>query len=39
MRIGLDARAAFLDPNRGFGRVTRSLAGELLRLLPGEVFP
>ncbi|HLE61304.1 MAG TPA: glycosyltransferase, partial [Thermoanaerobaculaceae bacterium] len=37
MRIGLDARAAFLDPNRGFGRVTRSLAGELLRLLPGEV--
>ena len=37
MRIGFDARAAFLDPNRGFGRVTRSLAGELLRLLPGEV--
>ena len=37
VRIGLDARAAFLDPNRGFGRVTRSLAGELLRLLPGEV--
>ena len=37
VRIGLDARAAFLDPNRGFGRVTRSLAEELLRLLPGEV--
>ncbi len=37
MRIGFDARAAFLDPNRGFGRVTRSLAEELLRLLPGEV--
>jgi glycosyltransferase involved in cell wall biosynthesis len=37
VRIGLDTRAAFLDPNRGFGRVTRSLAEELLRLLPGEV--
>jgi len=37
MRIGFDARAAFLDPHRGFGRVTRSLADALLRLLPGEV--
>lgn len=38
MRIGFDARAAFLDPHRGFGRVTRSLADALLRLLPGEVI-
>ncbi|MFI5166460.1 MAG: glycosyltransferase family 4 protein [Thermoanaerobaculales bacterium] len=37
MRIGFDARAAFLDPRRGFGRVARSLAEALLRLLPGEV--
>jgi glycosyltransferase involved in cell wall biosynthesis len=37
LRIGFDARAAFLDPNRGFGRVARSLAEALVRLLPGEV--
>lgn len=37
VRIGFDARAAFLDPNRGFGRVTRSLADALLELLPGEI--
>jgi glycosyltransferase involved in cell wall biosynthesis len=37
VRIGLDTRAAFLDANRGFGRVTRSLADALLRLHPGEV--
>lgn len=37
LRIGFDARAAFLDPNRGFGRVTRSLAEALLRLLPHEI--
>src|SRR5208337_552359 len=37
MRVGFDARAAFLDPHRGFGRVARSLAEALMRLLPGEV--
>lgn len=37
MRVGFDARAAFLDPNRGFGRVARSLADALLELLPGEI--
>jgi glycosyltransferase involved in cell wall biosynthesis len=37
MRIGFDARAAFLDPRRGFGRVTRCLADALLEHLPGEV--
>lgn len=37
VRIGFDARAAFLDPHRGFGRVTRSLADALLELLPGEI--
>jgi glycosyltransferase involved in cell wall biosynthesis len=37
LRIGFDARAAFLDPNRGFGRVTRSLAEALLRLMPHEI--
>ena len=37
VRVGFDARAAFLDPHRGFGRVTRSLAAALVRLLPGEV--
>jgi glycosyltransferase involved in cell wall biosynthesis len=37
VRIGFDARAAFLDPYRGFGRVTRSIAEALLRSLPGEV--
>ena len=29
-RIGFDARAAFLDPHRGLGRVTASLAAALL---------
>jgi glycosyltransferase involved in cell wall biosynthesis len=37
VRIGFDARAAFLDPNRGFGRFTRSLAEALLQAVPGEV--
>ncbi|MDD5563454.1 MAG: glycosyltransferase family 1 protein [Thermoanaerobaculaceae bacterium] len=37
MRIGFDARAAFLDPHRGFGRFTRSLAEALLQAAPGEV--
>jgi glycosyltransferase involved in cell wall biosynthesis len=37
LTIGFDTRAAFLDPHRGFGRVTRSLADALLRLRPGEV--
>jgi glycosyltransferase involved in cell wall biosynthesis len=37
VRIGFDARAAFLDPYRGFGRVTRCIAEALLRSLPGEV--
>ncbi|MBZ5587291.1 MAG: glycosyltransferase family 4 protein [Acidobacteriia bacterium] len=37
MRIGFDARAAFLDPHRGFGRVARALAGALLDAVPGEV--
>jgi glycosyltransferase involved in cell wall biosynthesis len=37
MRVGFDARAAFLDPHRGFGRVARSLVEALLHLLPGEV--
>ena len=37
MRIGLDARAAFLDPERGFGRVTRELADALLAVAPGQV--
>jgi glycosyltransferase involved in cell wall biosynthesis len=36
--IGIDARAAFLDPYRGFGRVTRSLVEALLDLLPGEIL-
>ena len=30
LRIGFDARAAFLDPYRGFGRFARSVAGALL---------
>ncbi len=37
MRIGLDTRAAFVDPHRGFGRVARSLADALLDVVPGEV--
>src|SRR5271157_152979 len=37
MRVGFDARAAFLDPHRGFGRVASSLVEALMRLLPGEV--
>ena len=37
MRVGLDARAAFLDPERGFGRVTRELARALLAAAPGQV--
>ncbi len=37
MRIGFDARAAFLDPHRGFGRVARALADALLDVVPGEV--
>ena len=37
MRIGFDARAAFLDPHRGFGRVARALADALLDATPGEV--
>ena len=37
MRIGFDARAAFLDPDRGFGRFTRALAEALLQAVPGEV--
>ena len=37
MRIGFDARAAFLDPRRGLGRVARSLADALLEAAPGEV--
>lgn len=37
VRIGLDARAAFLDPHRGFGRFARALADALLDAVPGEV--
>ncbi len=37
MRIGFDARAAFLDPHRGMGRVARALADALLDTAPGEV--
>ncbi len=37
VRIGFDARAAFLDPDRGFGRFTRALAEALLQVVPGEV--
>jgi len=37
MRIGFDARAAFLDPHRGLGRVARSLADAMLDAAPGEV--
>ena len=37
MLVGFDARAAFHDPRRGFGRVTRALAGALLEALPGQV--
>ena len=37
MRIGFDARAAFLDPHRGFGRFARALADALLQAVPGEV--
>jgi glycosyltransferase involved in cell wall biosynthesis len=37
VRIGFDARAAFLDPDRGFGRFTRALAEALLQAVPGEV--
>jgi glycosyltransferase involved in cell wall biosynthesis len=37
VRIGFDARAAFLDPHRGFGRVAAALADALVRALPGEV--
>lgn len=37
VRFGLDARAAFLDPHRGFGRVTRCLAEALLDEAPGEI--
>ncbi len=37
MQIGFDARAAFLDPDRGFGRFTRALAEALLQVVPGEV--
>ena len=37
VRVGFDARAAFLDPHRGFGRVARSLAEALMRTLPGAV--
>jgi glycosyltransferase involved in cell wall biosynthesis len=37
VRIGFDARAAFLDASRGFGRTTRSVADALLRLHPGKV--
>jgi len=35
--VGFDARAAFRDPLRGFGRVTRSLADALLEVLPGQI--
>ena len=37
VRIGFDARAAFLDPDRGFGRFTRALAEALLQAVPGDV--
>ena len=37
MRIGFDARAAFLDPHRGFGRVARAVVEALLGAVPGEV--
>ena len=37
MLVGFDARAAFRDPLRGFGRVTRSLADALLEVLPGQM--
>jgi glycosyltransferase involved in cell wall biosynthesis len=37
VRIGFDARAAFLDPHRGFGRVAAALADALVRALPGDV--
>ena len=30
LRVGIDARAAFLDPNRGLGRVARQLTSALL---------
>lgn len=37
MRIGFDARAAFLDPHRGFGRVTGSVLEAMLDLAAAEV--
>ncbi len=37
MTFGFDARAAFLDPHRGFGRVTASLAQALLETSPGTL--
>ena len=35
--IGFDARAAFIDPHRGFGRITRCLVDAMLPLAPGEI--
>jgi glycosyltransferase involved in cell wall biosynthesis len=37
MRIGVDARAAFLDPQRGYGRFTRALVDGLLGVATGEI--
>lgn len=38
MRFALDARAAFLDPFRGFGRMVRELAPALARQGGPEIF-
>lgn len=35
--VGFDARAAFLDPRRGLGRVARSLVEALLQVVPNEI--
>lgn len=37
LHLGLDTRAAFLDPYRGLGRVTRALADALVELHPGAI--
>ncbi len=35
--VGLDARAAFLDPHRGLGRVATAATDALLRAIPGQL--
>jgi len=34
--VGLDARAAFVDPHRGFGRVAAAATQALLEAMPGQ---